>query len=400
MLKNAEIITFLYGGIHTEYENDILFMCKGLTLDNSDPSLIGKALASCDFGERVGIATDSGTFSNSLKYSIMGALSSHASQVWSFGDSFLAQFRFFVDFCSLPCGVFISQNSSYANIRVLGRYGLPLCEKEQKSLEKTLRDRSFKKFDIASCREVTDMTGVNMMYRRELIRQSDTELSELACRVKCENKKISMLMEDCFYKLGCKDGDDLTFKINRDATSLSVFSRECGWIPNDRVLAIIVNYETQNGRDVCVLPDAPLAFEKIAESNGRKVIRFRSGDSANAKILCADTFMRDALFASVKLMKIIDDTGKTLKRLNDELPDFHVSRKRISLDLSNSNGILKARGSSNVRVTEDCAVLEFPQGTVRLSSIKNGRELSIIAEAVSYEFSNDLCKKAEELFGK
>lgn len=357
-------------------------------------------MASCSFGERVGIATDSGAFSNSLKYSIIGALSSHSSQVWSFGESFLSQFRFFIDFCSLPCGVFISQNSSFANIRVLGKYGLPLCENEQKALEKVLRDRNFRKADIASCREVTDMTGVNMMYRRELIRQSDTELSELACSVKCENKKISMLMEDCFYKLGCKDGDDLTFKINRDATSVSVFSRECGWVPNDRVLAIIVNYETQNGRNVCVLPDAPLIFDKIAVNNGRKLIRFHSGDSENTKILCADTFMRDALFASIKLMKIIDDTGKTLKRLNDELPEFHISRKRINLDLRNPEKILKSSGASDVKITEDGALIEFPQGKVRLSSIKNGRELSIIAEAVSYEISNDLCNKAEELFRK
>ena len=381
-----------------EYENDCLFLCKGITLDNNDPTLIGKALASCGFGERVGIATDGGNFSKSLANLLTGALTSHESQVWNFGESFLSQFRFFIDFCSLPCGVFISQNSASAKIRVLGKYGLPLSEKEQKNLEQTLREKSFKNADILSCKDVTDMTGVNMMYRRELIRQSDAELSEFSCNVKCENQKISMLMEDCFYKLGCKKGDDFTFKINSDGTSVCVFSRECGWISNDRSLAIIANYEMQNGNDICVLPDAPLVLDRIAEANGRKVLRFHGGKGDKYKILNADTFMRDALFASVKLMKIIEDTGKTLERLNRELPEFHISKKRISINTGGHGELFEFDNNSDVTLTEDGATLSFPQGKVRLSRIENGKKLSIIAEAANYEFSKELCQKAEEYF--
>lgn len=383
-----------------EYENDDIFLCKGQSLDNTDPALIGKALANCSFGGRVGISTDGGNFSKSLAYSLTGSLTANSSQVWSFGDSFLSQLRFFVDFCSLPCGIFISQNSSNAKIRVLGRYGLPLCAGEQKELEEALVKKNFKNTDIYSCSEVTDMTGVNMMYRRELIRQSDTELSELSCNVKCENKKISMLMEDCFYRLGCKDGDDYTFKINNDGTSVSVFSRDCGWIANDRILAVITNYETQNGRDICVLPDAPLILDKIAGANGRRVVRFHGSDSGDAVLLNSDAFMRDALFASVRLLKIIDDTGKSLLRLNRELPQFYISKKRISVDLNSDGGLLKIKKSPNAELTRDGAVLSFPHGKVRLSSVKNGRELSIIAEAVNYEISKDLCKRAEEFCKK
>lgn len=380
-----------------EYENDNIFLCKGKSLNSADPALIGKALASCGFGKRVGISTDGGNFSKSLAYSLTGSLTAASSQVWNLGDSFLSQFRFFVDFCSLPCGIFISQNSFSAKITVLGRYGLPLCTREQRELEKALGDENQKATDILSCGEVTDMTGVNMMYRRELIRQSDSELSELSCGVKCENRKIAMLMEDCFYKLGCKQGGEYTFKINNDGTSVSVFSRDCGWIPNDRILAVITNYETQNGRDICVLPDAPLILDKIAGANGKKVIRFYAADDRHAVLLNSSAFMRDALFASVKLLKIIEETGKSLFRLNKELPRFYVSKKRLSIDFDVEKGFSKMSENPNVELTRDGALLSFPHGKVRLSSVKNGRELSIIAEAVSYEISKDLCKRAEQL---
>lgn len=382
-----------------EYENNFTFLCKGETLNTADYALIGKALASCSFGERVGISTDGGNFSKSIENSVIGALSAHSSQVWSFGDSFLSQFGFFLDFCSLPCGVFISQDDICAKIRVLGRYGLPLCDKEQEMLRNVLNERRFKNADILSCKEITDMSGVNMMYRRELIRQSDSELSEFSCNVKCDNGKISMLMEDCLYRLGCKKGDDFTFKINSDGTNVSLFSRESGWISYDRILAIIANYETQNGNDICVLPDAPLMLDKIAEKNGRKVFRFHFDDEKHSKLLTADTFMRDALFSSIRLMKIIDDTGKSPARLNEEIPDFYVSKRSVKYRYGVGDGLLKLKDKNkNASINRDGVVLEFPHGRVRLSSVKNGRELSIIAEASSFEVSKDLCNKAEKLF--
>lgn len=383
-----------------EYETECLFLCKGELLNTSDPALIGKALASCDFGKRVGIATDLNAYSKSIENSIVGALTAHSSQVWSFGESFFSQFKFFVDFCSLPCGVFASQNENSAKIRVVGRHGLPLCDDERKTLESIIESESFNEIDIASCKEISDMSGVNMMYRRELIRQTDTELSEFSCTVKCDNKRILMLMEDCLYNLGCRKGDEISFKISADGTALSVFTRECGWLSHNKILAIVTNYETQNGRNICVLPSAPLMLDKIAQNNGKKVFRYHGYGDDNDKLLCDDLFMRDALFLSVKLLKILADTGKTLKRLAEELPEFHVTKKKINIDLGNMENIFSETGNSDLRLTNDGAIMELPQGMVRFSRIDNGKKLSIIAEAVNYEASKDLCKFAEDFFKK
>ena len=39
------------------------------------------------------------------------------------------------------------------------------------------------------------------------------------------------------------------------------------------------------------------------------------------------TFLTDGLFAAIKLLWTICDTGKSVAKLSSELPDFYVSRK-------------------------------------------------------------------------
>lgn len=199
----------------TNSENS-LFMCKGEELDISDASAIGTALALSGIGGKTGVATDGSRLAKSAAYSLMGALSAASSRVWNFGESFYAQFEYLVKFCSLDSGVFISRKNSSAVIRICGRHGIPISEKAQTEIENYIKNRNFTSRAPSECGEISEMHGVSMMYLRRLLQQSGGEIKNLSCLVRCRNEKISSLMEDCLYRLECKQGDEMSLKINND----------------------------------------------------------------------------------------------------------------------------------------------------------------------------------------
>lgn len=383
------------------FSDDGISGMMGADFDSVNASIIGQAIASSAVGKKTGIATDGGVLSKSAAHSLMGALMAHGSHVWDFGESFYSQFEFFVLFCGLKSGIFISEKNESVTIRICGEGGLPLSNNIQRDIENRIKYREFSRCTQNDCKDISDMTGVGLMYRRELIRQSETELSDLSCLIKCSNEKISMLLEDCLYRLGCRQGDEITFKINNDGTSLSAFHRDCGWISADKLAAICCNYETANGKDVAVAFNAPRAFDEIAENNGQKTLRYYvaasdSSDSEARTLSGREIYMRDALFMAVKLLGIMSQTGKSLKRLADELPEFYVSRKKLNITFSPGTLYKRCEGEK-YEITKEGMLLEYPQGRVLVTPSRSGRVLNMVSEAQSYEFSKDLCAHVEAL---
>ncbi len=373
----------------------------GTELGSVNASIIGQALASMEIGKKTGVLTDGTPVSKAFLHSLCGALMLHGAQVWNFGEGFYSQLEFYTRFCGMKSGIFISYENDEIQISLCGENGLSLSNLSVREIENRIKYRDFVIPDASSIKDVSDMTGVNMMYRREIIRQSDTELSDVACTVKSSNEKIKMLIDDCLYRLGCRTGDSLTFTINRHGTLLSAFSRDCGNLSHERLAAICLNYEAQNGRDVSAPFNSPAAYDGIASKHGRQVYRYYNSptdfsDAAARELSRSSAFMRDALFMAVKILNIMAVTGKSLKRLSNELPQFYVTKK--SVDLSFSPAELSARLSrSSPKLTREGIIITYPQGRVLLTPSKSGKSLRLLAEADSYEISKDLCSQAEKL---
>lgn len=362
--------------------------------DSVNAALIGQAIACSSVGGKVGILTDGEALSSAVACSLVGAMQLYGTHVWNFGEGFYTQLNFFVKFCSLECGIFVSSKQQSVSITLCGENGLPLKNDVCRDIETRIRYRRFDKTDRGNCRRASDMTGVAMMYRREIVRQTDTELSDIGCCVKSENEKIRLLLEDCLYRLGCKSNTDITFRINGYGNLLTAFTRESGWISHDRLSAVCLNYEAQCGRDISVPFNSPHIFEAIASKYGRKIYRFYSSgpdssDSAARELARADGFMRDALFMSVKLLSIINITGKSLDRLVNEIPDFYVSRRQIPISFSPSELSSRLSGE-NSSVTREGIILEFDSGRVLLTPTRTGKSVKILAEASNFEASKEL----------
>ncbi len=384
----------------TDFENSS-FICKGDNLYTNHASAIGTAVGLSSIGGKTGIATDGSRAAKSAAYSIMGALSATSSRVWNFGESFYAQFQYLVKFCSLDSGIFISRKNAQTVIRICGKNGLPISINAQNELEGIMNNSKCFEDKLASCGEISEMHGVSMMYLRQLLRQARGELKDISCFVKCRNDKISSLMEDCLYRLECKQGDEMTLKINNDGKSLSVFHRDCGWLGFDRISAILVKHEAQGGNDIAVPFNSPLVLSGIAENEGVRVYKYSLFDTE----IPADiqrtvdncTFLTDGLFAAIRLLWVICDTGKSVARLSGELPDFYVSRKITDSPFDAStfshecekNGIIIKNGT---------AILDYPRGRATVTPSRTGNKIHIMSEAANYEFSKEICDITSERF--
>ena len=385
----------------TNSENS-LFVCKGEELDISDASAIGTALALSGIGGKTGVATDGSRLAKSAAYSIMGALSAASSRVWNFGESFYAQFEYLVKFCSLDSGVFISRKNSSAVIRICGRHGMPISEKAQTEIENRIKNRNFASRVPSECGEISEMHGVSMMYLRRLLQQSGGEIKNLSCLVRCRNEKISSLMEDCLYRLECKQGDEMSLKINNDGKTVSVFHRDCGWLPFDRICAILVKYEAQNGRDIAVPFNAPFVLSDIAKNEGVKVYGYSFSDTDYPvqvqSVIDGCAFLTDGLFAAVKLLWAVSDTGKSVARLSKELPDFYVSRKIADSPFDRSDFSRKCE-KNGIKVENGAAILNYEHGRALVTPSRTERKIHILSEAANYEFSKEICSLTGERFG-
>lgn len=377
-------------------------MCKGEELDISDASAIGTALALSGIGGKTGVATDGSRLAKSAAYSLMGALSAASSRVWNFGESFYAQFEYLVKFCSLDSGVFISRKNSSAVIRICGRHGMPISEKAQTEIENYIKNRNFTSRAPSECGEISEMHGVSMMYLRRLLQQSGGEIKNLSCLVRCRNEKISSLMEDCLYRLECKQGDEMSLKINNDGKTVSVFHRDCGWLPFDRICAILVKYEAQNGRNIAVPFNAPFVLADIAKNEGTEVCRyfFSDGDYPVQvqSVIDGCAFLTDGLFAAIKLLWAVSDTGKSVARLSKELPDFYVSRKIADSPFDRSDFCRECE-KNGIKVENGAAILNYEHGRVLVTPSRTERKIHILSEAANYEFSKEICSLTGERFG-
>lgn len=384
----------------SDFENSS-FICKGNDLYTNYASAIGTAVGLSSIGGKTGVATDGSRAAKSAAYSIMGALSAASSRVWNFGESFYAQFQYLVKFCSLDSGIFINRKNAQTIIRICGKNGLPISINAQNELEGIMNNSKFLEDKPASFGEISEMHGVGMMYLRQLLRQARGELKDISCFVKCRNDKISSLMEDCLYRLECRQGDEMTLKINNDGKSLSVFHRDCGWLGFDRISAILVKHEAQGGNDIAVPFNSPLVLSEIAENEGVRVYKYSPFDTE----IPADiqrtvdncTFLTDGLFAAIRLLWTICDTGKSAARLSGELPDFYVSRK-ITDSPFNASSFSRECEKNGIIVKNGTAILDYPTGRATVTPSRTGNKIHIMSEAANYEFSKEICDITRERF--
>lgn len=373
---------------------------QGMPLDAVSCAKFGLALAQSSVGSRVGLATDGKPASRAAYHILAGTLTAQGSSVWNFGDGFLSELYFFTAFCNLPAGVFICEKYGKIQICLCCAGGLPLPRGVRREIESCYQNGDFSRTALSACKEISDMTSLESMYLRELSREAGVPLHNQSVRVLCHNEKIHMLLEDCLFRLEAADGDEITLKINNSGTAVSAFHRECGWVPFDKLLALCCQADFAEGHDVALRTDAPYVLTTLAGAYGRRVLRYLEipaddADKDARQLALSQLYARDALFLSLRLLGILQKTGKSLPTLLHDLPGFSVRRKVVPIDFPPTK-LLEVLHAENATPLREGVALHTARGHVFLMPMPSGKSLRILAEANDYETSRELCGEMEE----
>lgn len=372
-----------------------------------DPLLLaafGRALSGCTFGKKVGILHDGSLAGAAAAQIVSGTLAAQGSGVWCFGKGFLPQLHFYTAFCDLQVGIFLCEQKGRLCLYIFSAGGLLLSGANISALCTRLKIGDFPVPMLENCRAGADMHDMQTMYLRELLREAGTLLDGQAVCVQCPNPEITMLLEDALYRLNAKTGDEVTLRLSADGTRVTAFHRVCGYLPFERLLALCCTDVFRSGRDVALAADAPFVFAQIAAENGRRILHYpavptEETDAQTRALAKEQLFARDGVFLSMRLLGILQKSGKSLDALHRELPPFFVRKKSVSSSLLPAE-LLSALHLPNAELRKEGIVWQTENGRVLLTPQSAGRRLHILAESARFETAKSLCEEVEERLTK
>ena len=371
----------------------------GVELTPEKAAQLGCAVASLGESVRVGVGTDGQVNSEALRYGLLGGLVSCGARVWDFSECFYSQMFFYTAFCGLRTGIYINGGENGVSVSITGRGGLSVTRAEQRELENRLSRSEFRRSGSESCKSVSDMKSMNMMYMRELCAQAEKGLSGTEVSYVCSNTLIGDVLLSTFKRLGCKcDSDSLVVWVNDSGTRLKIFEDGFSY-PFEKLVALAAYTELKSGNDVAVPWDTPETVAVLASSLGRRALRY--ADSATAQsdadareIGIRQLWTRDALFLAVKILSVMHSEKKSLRELMADIPEFYISKRVIDIDVSPAR-LTKLLSKSEYTSAGEGVFRKTDGGTVRIKAENSGKALRIIAESASLEASEELCSDAE-----
>lgn len=359
---------------------------------------LGEALASSSCGGKVGIGYDTSRSSKALAMAVMSGLISGGSEITDFGECFESQMGFFVSFCSLESGIFISATPQKTEIRLFGEYGLPLYRRYEREIESRYKRGDFRRCCGKECSEIRDMSSVSEIYDGLLLALAGDKISDSRAKIISANPLIRQTAERCFFMLGCKKSDRPEYSVNYSGRKGSARDESGNIIPYEKLLVLCGMDALKKGSDICVPFDAPACLDALAEQSGGTVYRVGASpmtDYDEKTALCArkSLWAFDALSLIFKVMSICAESGKTLKENISSVPSFALAAKVIEAPMSLS----KLASVLGIRTGSDTQGLKktLSTGSVTVTRTGAGRIIRIIAEADTAEAAKEICDGTE-----
>lgn len=369
----------------------------GIELSPDRCSLIGAALGSTSVGKKVGIAHDGKPLSKAMLMCVAGGLLSVGSRVWSFEDCLIPQLYFYTSYCSLDCGVYASSKGDDVKITLFSAGGLSVSSAVRREIERRITDRTFLVCNGKQCKNIADMSGVGLMYQRELLNQCRGGLEGMRVSIECENDRIKMLLNDVLHRLGGKNGGETVFTVSPDGLSLTAKGVQGETMGTETLLAICCMFEAMSGNDIAVPFDAPAVIDAVAEKYNHKAFRYLSApsvkeDKKTFELASSQLWARDGLFLCFRLLGIMQSTGMSLDELKGSLPKYNTVRRTVGSTVPFCE-LYKVFGSLSPSIGTGGEGIEIRLDNARavILPLAGGKSLKIIAESVNSETAQSLC---------
>ena len=229
---------------------------------------------------------------------------------------------------------------------------------------------------------------------------------------------------------------DVGFAHDCDADRIALIDEKGNCLPEDTILAIIVNYMLEqmhkNYQKITLVTNcaSSLTLEKLGAKYNATVIRTPVGERYLASKMmellreqpndhlvfggegsCGGVMLpifnnaRDGMFAAIKVIEILSKTRKTVSQLVDELPKFYTRRIKITLESSSAEAImqnlkkfLSERNKTYQEIDQDVRISDDEKNEWVLVHPSNTEPIiRIISEAPTDERAIELCNEMNQM---
>lgn len=360
---------------------------------------LGSAIGTAAGGKKVGVGCCGLRASNVLKQALIAGIRATGADVLDFGDNFRPLFEFSMNFCALGIGVFIG-GSGKAKLQLICEGGLPATRSIEREIEGVLARGEFARRPYYDYGDKAEMSGIQELYKSQLMRLAPQGLSDMAVQVKSKSLPVQNILRQTLERLGCDTVSGPVLELSGQGDKVRLFDEEEGYLPHHKLFTLCCIGEFQSGRDAAVPFDAPRIIDSLAEKAGRRVFRYfqcpaDDSDREARKLAKIQLWSRDALMQSVKFLHLVKRCHG-LKNTLDLLPPFHMVVRTVNTR-GNPANMIRAVAGDGKGISEG-VVIPGDGGNILIRPLKRGNGIRIYAESVSNETAAELCAGFESLF--
>lgn len=381
------------------FDDDGITGQVGIELTPEFCARLGAAMGSLYPGARIGVGCGPHRSASALCAATAAGIQSTGTRVMDFGENFLTQFEFCVNYCNLPVGIFISGDNR-AFLRVVGPGGLPAGRDIERNIEGALSRGEFTRCSWDEVGDRVEMSGMSTLYRSQLIRFAPKGLNGLGVQVRSRNLAVQSMLRETLYKLGCDHHGGVTLELSSQGEKVRVFHPTIGYIPHHKILTLCAAWQMQRGEDVALPFDAPRLLDAIALKTGRQLLRYLicpadQSDQEARNLASLQLWSRDGLMQSVLFLHMVKRAG-SIRALLETLPEYEMQSRTVDTAGNPAALISKLESTQENRITEG-VVVRKEDGIILVRPLKRGSGIRIMAEARSAEIATELCADIERL---
>lgn len=363
---------------------------------------IGAALSS--FG-KVGIGSGGGSAAIVAADAISCGIRSSGGEAIRLDSPFPSALSFSASVLGLSASVFVKSEENSVTLMFFDGDGRALPRDKQRKIEASFSG-DMKRANGKNAGTETLISGSLYSYIAGAASNACGESTQLKVSVSgggAENRAL----KEALLKIGCvlseKRREIPSFAAESGGFQLSAIDERGRPILPEKMLVLTALAEFENGCGVIAVPyGAPAALDILARDMGAKLLRLqRDGDEAE-RLYKKQIFMRDGIFAAVKICSAMQKRQEALASLLDRLPSFSV----VSRDVRISGGRGEIMKKLALCFSETAAEffeglhVKTDSGTVSIKPNSEIGSIRISAEGESAETAEELCCGFERMARK
>lgn len=188
-------------------------------------------------------------------------------------------------------------------------------------------------------------------------------------------------------------GPRVTLRISADGRRASLYTEKTSWIFYEKLLLMCAQQYLLQGKDVALPCWVPHIAERMAEEQGRSILRYAShpdGKDTEARRLAIERgFSLDGAILCADILRMHAQAQPDLGAWAASLPPCYTVRRVLHAD-SAADALVRCSADMHASREPDGLRIRTAEGEALLHPARNSRAVSMFVEAASMEAASEL----------